>query len=181
MKKILSVFVVLGMISCALFAKESSNKWYENLSAGGLLRLGFPTFGLEIHNRYEFPITESIHIDAGLNLNLCSGWGLTVSSGNDSVGVETAGLSLIPNVSFWFKDFYAYYGLGLGFATETMFIPYDVRIGWQPGSSKKEKGVLFNMELGLIGTPSLSFENEKITDKQLVPCIFATLGAMYKF
>ena len=37
------------------------------------------------------------------------------------------------------------------------------------------------MELGLIGTPSLSFENEKITDKQLVPCIFATLGAMYKF
>lgn len=53
MKKILSVFVVLGMISCALFAKESSNKWYENLSAGGLLRLGVPTYGLEIHNRYE--------------------------------------------------------------------------------------------------------------------------------
>ena len=51
MKKILSVFVVLGMISCVLFAKESSNKWYENLSAGGLLRLGVPTFGLEIHNR----------------------------------------------------------------------------------------------------------------------------------
>ena len=76
MKKILSVFVALGMISCALFAKESSNKWYDNLSAGGLVRLGIPTLGLEIHSRYEFPITESIHIDAGLNWNLCFDWDL---------------------------------------------------------------------------------------------------------
>ena len=181
MEKILSVFVALGMISCALFAKESSNKWYDNLSAGGLVRLGIPTLGLEIHSRYEFPITESIHIDAGLNWNLCFGLGLKVSSGNNSAGFEIAGSSLISNVSFWFKDFYAYYGLGLGFAKEPMFIPYDVRIGWQPGSSKKEKGVLFNMELGVIGTPVLSFENEKIINKQLGNCIFTTLGAMYKF
>ena len=179
MKKILCVITTFMLLTGLAFAQEG-NKWTDNLSAGGLFRLGFPTSGLEIHSRYAFPLTESIHVDAGLNINLCLSWAAGVSFGADSAAVAFGGNSIIPNASIWYKDFYLYYGFGIGSATKAHFIPYDIRLGWQPGNTKKDEGVCFNMELGLIGTPMETYENNQITESTIFPGFFVALGAMYK-
>ncbi|MBR5401000.1 MAG: hypothetical protein IK102_04230 [Treponema sp.] len=176
MKKITCIITTLLILVGSIFAQEG-HKWTDGLSAGGLFRLGIPTSGLEIHSRYAFPITKSIHVDAGLNINLCLSW---YAYGGDA-GVAFGGTSIIPNASVWYKDFYLHYGLGIGSASKTHFVPYDIRIGWQPGSTKKENGVCFNMEMGLIATPVEGIENGEVVSTTLFPGFFMTLGAMYKF
>lgn len=180
MKKILCVITTLMIFSGTIFAQEG-HKWTDGLSAGGLFRLGFPTSGLEIHSRYAFPITKSIHVDAGLNLNLCLSWSAGFSAGGTSGGVAFGGTSIIPNASIWYKDFYLHYGFGIGSAKKTHFVPYDIRIGWLPGNTKKDNGVCFNMEMGLIATPVEGIENGEVVSTTLFPGFFMTLGAMYKF
>ena len=197
MKKTICIIMTFFVFIGATFSQDSG-KWTDKLSAGGLVRLGLFTTGVEIHTRYEFPLTENIHVDAGLNVNTCmksflgtllSGVnefgtrGSVVENGGDrdSVKSEIGTFSIIPNVSLWFKDFYIFYGLGIG----TAFIPYDIRIGWQPGNTKKDKGVCFNMETGITGTPWITEyedENKEIVRKvERLPDFFISLGAMYKF
>jgi len=179
MKKLICALVALLGLSFASFSQESQNKWYDNFSAGGLFRLGFPTFGLEIHTNYDFPLTDSLHIGVGLNINMAASISLTLNGEGGGI----SGSSTVINGSFWFKDFYASYGLGLG---PDCFIPYDIRIGWLPENSRKSKGACFNMEVGLIavGTYSHSTDengNNIKTPTGTMPCVFTTLGCMYKF
>ena len=179
MKKLFCVLAALIALSCAAFAQESEKKWYDDLSAGALFRLGFPTFGLEVHTNYDIPLTDAMHIGVGLNLNLCAS--ISVAANGGGGGVD--GSSTILNASFWFKDFYASYGLGLGPAC---FIPYDVRIGWLPENSKKDRGACFNMEVGIMAVRIFSLEtdsngNPKKVTTGTMPCIFTNLGCMYKF
>ena len=179
MKKLFCVLAALLALSCAAFAQESEKKWYDDLSAGALFRLGIPVFGLEVHTNYDIPLTDSMHIGLGLNFNLCLSIGISVNGEGRSI----SGSSTILNASFWYKDFYASYGLGLG---PGCFIPYDVRIGWLPENSKKDKGACFNMEVGLIavGTYSYVTDENNQTDESYIgtmPCFFTTLGCMYKF
>lgn len=196
MKKLLCVITTLFVLAGAAFTQESK-KWYDDISAGALVRLGLFTNALEVHTRYEFQLTQSMHIDAGLNVNTAIPSLLGVLAGGasqfgnegeisekggdvDSVKTSVGGLSIIPNVSFWFKDFYAFYGLGIG----NSFIPYDIRLGWQPGETKKEKGVCFNMELGVTATPVVTEyideNNKEARNEVKYPDFFITLGAMYK-
>ena len=196
MKKFLCAITALLVLASASFAQEAQ-KWYDNISAGGLVRLGLFTNALEVHTRYEFKLTQNMHVDAGININTAipsllgaiaggasqmGNAGEVSEKGGDSESVKTSigGTSIIPNVSFWFKDFYAFYGLGIG----NSFIPYDIRIGWQPGETKKEKGVCFNMELGVTATPVVTEyideNNKQVSNAVLCPDFFITLGAMYK-
>lgn len=61
-------------------------------------------------------------------------------------------LNILAVGDFWFWDFYTSYGVGLGINTvgKVAFIPFDLRIGWEPGSRKNNR-FAFKLEAGLFG------------------------------
>ena len=167
MKKLFTVLLCLGVFSCAGFAQE---KWSDNIRIEGDIRLGVITMALELKGAYMFQINEKLSCDAGLEFDSFSSSIIYSfgSGGQDSF----KGTQITAFASIWFRNVYLKYGIGTMFdKNNVVFVPYDIRFGWQPHFSEKDKGWCFKMETGLIGFGT----------KGGVDFIPLAIGATYKF
>lgn len=134
MKKLISVFALCALFCSGIFALESPNRPIR-------IEFEYVTYlGLDVKGVYTFRINDILRWDVGLEVN--------------SIDLVLSGRSqnVLAVGSFCFWDFYASYGLGIGFndAGGAAFIPLDLRIGWEPGF-RKDKMWGFKLETGLFG------------------------------
>lgn len=158
MKKILCVLVMSLALCGALFAQAAENaaskNWYENIRLEAEVPL---LLSLDFSAAYEFPINSVLRWDAGLDVNFIMPDLLTsLMAGLSNLSAETkigTSTGITAFASFWFWDFYTRYGLGLGFTSVggSCFVPFDFRLGWEPGSRNRDKGFFFKMETGFYG------------------------------
>ena len=134
MKKLISVFALCALFCTGIFALESPNRPIR-------IEFEYVTYlGLDVKGVYTFRINDVLRWDVGLEVN----------------AIDQALFGRSQNVlavgSFCFWDFYASYGLGIGFndAGGAAFIPLDLRIGWQPGARKNNR-FAFKLETVLFG------------------------------
>lgn len=171
MKKLISVFALCALFCTGLFAdetevKKSSNNWYENLRLEAEVPL---LISLDFRGTYEFPINDALKWGAGLDFNIINPDFLTLLfAGPRILGSSTTvgtsyDITAFATFSFW--DFYTSYGIGVGFCSTggAAFIPFDLRLGWIPGSKSRDKGFFFKMETGFYGG-CLGWKSEYISE-----------------
>ena len=150
MKKLISVFALCALFCTGLFALESPNRPIR-IEAEYV-----PLFGVDVKGVYTFRINDVLRWDVGLDVNTINPGLITslVVGGVESGTFTQVGRSInvLAVGSFCFWDFYTSYGLGIGFNTAggAAFIPFDLRIGWEPGF-RKDRMWGFKLETGLFG------------------------------
>ena len=204
MKKLISVFALCALFCSGLFAQEtevkkSGNNWYENLRIEAEVPL---LFNLDFRGTYEFPINDALKWGAGLDFNILNPdliTALFLGIGTGTAAGTSYDITAFATFSFW--DFYTSYGIGVGFCSTggAAFIPFDLRLGWIPGSKSRDKGFFFKMETGFYGGclgykyedssqtyNSETGRNENITETKSIASYypyfkFISLGVAYKF
>lgn len=161
MKKILCVLALCLAFCGGVFAQNDSasksSVEYE-LKRPVRIELGWvPLLGLDVKGAYMFRINDVLRWDVGVDMKFMDP-GLIMSLIQSGVifGTDTEigfSFDVLAMADFWFWDFYTSYGLGMGINTVggAAFIPFDWRIGWEPGSRKNNR-VQFKLEMGLFGT-----------------------------
>ncbi|MDD5928612.1 MAG: hypothetical protein PUC37_02300 [Spirochaetales bacterium] len=175
MKKFLCVLVVCLTFGAGLLAAEESDN--HGLERPIRLELGYsPLLGVDFRGAYMFPINDVLRWDVGMDMNVIHPGPLeqTIYTGGlvwiagEYLKFGTA-INFLAHGSFWWWDFYATYGLGLSVNTlgGVAFIPFDLRIGWEPGALKNNR-VAFKLETALFGTSvalGVYKENGELVDK----------------
>lgn len=121
--------------------------------------LGYaPLLGVDFRGAYMFPINDVLRWDVGAEANVLIPGPIEMLA---HVGTIYGGTSTVVGTpvnflafgSFWWWDFYVSYGLGLGINTAggAAFLPFDARIGWQPGARKNNR-FAFKLETVLFGS-----------------------------
>ena len=115
-----------------------------------------------------FPINDVLRWDVGAEANVFIPGPIDVLA---HVGTIYSGTSTIYGIpfnflafgSFWWWDFYVSYGFGLGINTAggAAFLPFDARIGWQPGARKNNR-FAFKLETVLFANTYGDNRYEKI-------------------
>ena len=171
MKKIICALALCLAICSSIFAKEDtdskSSDEYE-LKRPVRIELGYvPLIGFDAKGAYMFRINDVLRWDVGVDVNFINPGIITtlLLSGGPFSGysVEVGySLNILAMADFWFWDFYTSYGLGVGINTvgKAAFIPFDLRIGWEPGARKNNR-VQFKLEAGLFVNTYGSKTNER--------------------
>lgn len=119
--------------------------------------------GLDVRAAYTFPINDVFRWDLGLDINFLGNGVFDLFDTFTYAGSDTSGESeyiyfgmsfdILAMASFWFWDFYLSYGLGIGINTVggSAFLPFDIRLGWEP-ASRKNNLATFKIEAGLFAT-----------------------------
>ncbi len=151
MKKIISVLALCALFCSGLFALESPNRPIR-IEAEYV-----PLVGIDVKGVYTFRINDVLRWDIGLDVNTINPGLLTslAASGTIEFGTSTEvgrSINILAVGSFCFWDFYTSYGVGVGINTAggAAFLPFDLRIGWEPGF-RKDRMWGFKLETGLFG------------------------------
>ena len=147
MKKLISVFALCALFCSGLFAQEDSKSSNYGLERPLRFEVGYaPLFGVDFRGAYMFPINDVLRWDVGAEANVFIPGPIDVLAHVGTIYVNTSTVYGIPfNFlafgSFWWWDFYVSYGFGLGINTAggAAFLPFDARIGWQPGARKNNR------------------------------------------
>lgn len=171
MKKIACVLLILVGLSAAVFAQDG-NSWYKDhlrIEADG--GFGLITTSFEVRSAYRAPINDNLRWDAGVDVSFKMP--SLVAAIGGAGDVKTTNIEAFG--SFWFYAFYIQYGFGIGISDAGVgFMPYDIRLGFQPGINNNNGGHWnFKMELGLAAIPVRGYENNAD--------FFLTLGTTYRF
>lgn len=171
MKKLISVFALCALFCCGLFAQEDSKSSNYGLERPLRFEVGYaPLLGVDFRGAYMFPINDVLRWDVGAEANV-------LTPGFIEVLAHTGTMEAIPAFgipvnflafgSFWWWDFYVSYGFGLGINTAggAAFLPFDARIGWQPGARKNNR-FAFKLETVLFGSTYGDNRYEDINGKK---------------
>lgn len=174
MKKFLCALAVALALCTTVAAEDSDNHGLERPIR---LELGYtPAFGVDFRGAYMFPINDVLRWDVGLDVNVLYPGPLeqTIYTGGL---IWVAGeyiqfgcpINFLACGSFWWWDFYASYGLGFSVNTigGGVFLPFDLRIGWEPGALKNNR-VAFKLETALFGNSvaiAVCKDNGEVVDK----------------
>lgn len=159
MKKIfLSLALCLAFVT-GLFAEEKAERKNFGLERPLRFELGYaPLLGVDFRGAYMFPINDVLRWDVGAEANVLAPGFLETLMHVKTINADesiTVGIPInfLGFGSFWWWDFYVSYGLGLGVNTAggAAFIPFDARIGWQPGARKNNR-FAFKIETVLFGS-----------------------------
>ena len=159
MKKLISVFALCALFCTGIFAQEDSKSSNYGLERPLRFEVGYaPLFGVDFRGAYMFPINDVLRCDVGAEANVFIPGPIDVLAHAGTIyTAETRTICGIPfNFlafgSFWWWDFYVSYGFGLGINTAggAAFLPFDARIGWQPGARKNNR-FAFKLETVLFG------------------------------
>ena len=159
MKKLISVFALCALFCTGLFAQEDSKSSNYGLERPLRFEVGYaPLLGVDFRGAYMFPINDVLRWDVGAEANVFIPGPFDVLAHAGTIyTAETRTFCGIPfNFlafgSFWWWDFYVSYGFGLGINTAggAAFLPFDARIGWQPGARKNNR-FAFKLETVLFG------------------------------
>lgn len=191
MKKLLcALFFSLTLVT-GLFAEGGLGGFIENnkcerpirLEADAGLTYGGASF--EVKGAYMFRITDNLRWDLGLGVSYNTyAYSDSVPFGsnlNENQFYGGDSFNTILFGSFWFGDWYTNYGLGVGVskAGGAAFIPFDWRIGWQPGSRENNR-VAFKLEFALMGSSVACYETSGVDNisryKKTVFCIAPRLN-----
>ena len=159
MKKLISVFALCALFCTGIFAQEDSKSSNYGLERPLRFEVGYaPLFGVDFRGAYMFPINDVLRCDVGAEANVFIPGPIDVLAHAGTIyTAETRTICGIPfNFlafgSLWWWDFYVSYGFGLGINTAggAAFLPFDARIGWQPGARKNNR-FAFKLEKVLFG------------------------------
>ncbi|MCI6186419.1 MAG: hypothetical protein MR739_04495 [Spirochaetia bacterium] len=159
MKKLISVFALCALFCTGIFAQEDSKSSNYGLERPLRFEVGYaPLFGVDFRGAYMFPINDVLRCDVGAEANVFIPGPFDVLAHAGTIyTAETRTFCGIPfNFlvfgSLWWWDFYVSYGFGLGINTAggAAFLPFDARIGWQPGARKNNR-FAFKLETVLFG------------------------------
>lgn len=157
MKKLISVFALCALFCTGLFAQEDSKSSNYGLERPLRFEVGYaPLLGVDFRGAYMFPINDVLRWDVGAEANvLTPGFIEVVAHVGTMEASPVVGIpvNFLAFGSFWWWDFYVSYGFGLGINTAggAAFLPFDARIGWQPGARKNNR-FAFKLETVLFGS-----------------------------
>ena len=171
MKKLISVFALCALFCCGLFAQEDSKSSNYGLERPLRFEVGYaPLLGVDFRGAYMFPINDVLRCDVGAEANVFIPGPFDVLA-HTMYGEATPFVGIPVNFlafgSFWWWDFYVSYGFGLGINTAggAAFLPFDARIGWQPGARKNNR-FAFKLETVLFGSTYGENRYENINGKK---------------
>ena len=171
MKKLISVFALCALFCCGLFAQEDSKSSNYGLERPLRFEVGYaPLLGVDFRGAYMFPINDVLRWDVGAEANvLTPGFIEVLAHAGTMEAIPVVGIpvNFLAFGSFWWWDFYVSYGFGLGINTAggAAFLPFDARIGWQPGARKNNR-FAFKLEKVLFGNTYGDNRYEYINGKE---------------
>ncbi len=171
MKKLFCIFTILFACFAGLSAKENSESDANYLKTPLRLEVSYvPAFSADVKVAWSFPINNIFSFDAGINVNCReANMGLIILGlifdGEKSLEYYQRTFNFLADTSFWFYDLYLTYGTGFCCTTAGTFlyVPFDVRLGWEPGA-RKNKACVPKFEFGYFAN-TFSFYDDTYDEK----------------